>query len=241
VGVVVTVVMACVRVFMPALMLALVPIIMPVIVMAGMRVVIMRVMVVTLVPVAFVFRMIVMVVMVVLFMTVIIMVVPGMVVMAVLACMILVIMIAVAVLVMPLVGVLFIAMRMRLKQRAFAERQFRCPVDFKHFRHSRIFGKRRNGTTQPRCQLGADPKHQIGVLQRRGLGRAQAILMRAGAGLDNERRLAHAMHHARDERMDRRDIDGHVWRIRQSRASKQGCRERQGNEVSGHIRLHVII
>jgi len=65
--------------------------------------------------------------------------------------------------------------------------------------------------------------------------------MRTCPGCHDQGGRAHALHHTRHQRMNGRDIGGHSWHIRQGGAREKGCGDRKGNEVSGHIRLHVIV
>jgi hypothetical protein len=62
---------------------------------------------------------------------------------------------------------------------------------------------------QPRGQLVTHPEHHIGLLKGGGLGRAQGVIVRRGAPLDDRLGLGHAGHDLGDQRLHRRDVGGH--------------------------------
>jgi hypothetical protein len=117
--------------------------------------------------------------------------------------------------------ILMVIVIMGLKQRAFAEVEKRGTIRLKEGGNRGIGRQSFNRIFHPRGQVFADPKHKVSVLQRRSLGRAQAVLMRGRTGLDDQGRRADPIHNPRDQRMDGRDINRDVRDIGKSGAAHQ--------------------
>ena len=67
---------------------------------------------------------------------------------------------------------IFFMIVMGLEQRTFPKLQFDRAISLKQSSHSGIRCECFNCICKPRCQIGSNPKHKIGVLQRGGLRRA---------------------------------------------------------------------
>ena len=108
-----------------------------------------------------------------------------------------------------------------------------------------ITGQRLDRLGHPGRQVGPDPDHDIGLLQRCRLGRAQGMGMRIGAGGQHQLRRAQITHHHRHQRMDRCDIGGDAGHIGQgSGGDKRGARHEGGTErgaVEHDNLLHVTL
>ena len=96
---------------------------------------------------------------------------------------------------------------------------------------------------EPGGEGGADPDHEIRLLEHARLGGAQGIAVRRGAGRQDHARLAHARHHPRGDRLDRRDV-GHDPRRgggrRERQAERQGAGGRRGSSGSSLAEMALV-
>ncbi len=137
-------------------------------------------------------------------------------------------------------ALIVMVMTMSLEQRVFADVEQHGRVRLQKRQHRRIAGERLHRACHRGRQIGAHPDDDIRRLERRGLGRAQAVAMGRGAGPHDQIRRADAVHDARHQRMDRRDIDRDTRHVGQRGTARQdgGCGEAE--ELSGH-RDHPVI
>ena len=123
---------------------------------------------------------------------------------------------------------------MCFEQRTFPELQFDRAICFQKCSHRGIRCERFNRISQPWRQIGSNPKHKIGVLQRGGLRRAQAIFVRACTGLNNQIRRADSIHDPRHQGMDGGNIHSDLRRVRVGAPPHQSDSKGQGKKFSGH-------
>lgn len=133
--------------------------------------------------------------------------------------MVMVVMTVLIVIVMPMI--VMITVVMRLKESVFAEVEQLDVFDCEQFGDRGICGQCLNRIFELRGQVLADPEHHIGLLQRGRVGGAQVVAMRGRTGLHDQVRGADAVHHTRDQRMHRRDINRNARNIRHGCATEQ--------------------
>ena len=81
-------------------------------------------------------------------------------------------------------------------------------------------------------EVFADPEDYIGAAQHGGVGRAQGVVVGRRAALDDQRRGSNAVHHGRDDGMDRHDADDHLGRRGAGGAGNRQNHNQGGKEAT---------
>lgn len=123
----------------------------------------------------------------------------------------------------------------------FAEGKLARTARSEEYGDGRILCQRLDRIFEPGRKIRPDPEHQIRILKRLCLGRAQVVLVGRCTGRDDQRGVSDLTHHLGHQRMHGRDVRGNARSVRKGRAGQQSCAERQGQEVSGHLANHVIL
>jgi len=144
------------------------------------------------------------------------------------------VMIVMGVLFIAMVMVVMIVMAMRLEQCAFPEIEKQRALRIQKGGHRGVCCERVDGVFKPWRQIGANPEHKVSLLQSAGLRGAQTVLMGRSALLNDQVRCSDAIHDSGDQRVDRRDIYGDIWRLRHGCAAHQGRGDREREQLSGH-------
>ena len=108
-----------------------------------------------------------------------------------------------------------------LKRNTLTEFQHMGLRQIHHRDDPRFPGQRLNRIVHPGCQVRPHLEHDIRALQRCRLGRAHRISMGRRTGPQDQIRLTCPLHHAGHQAMQRRDINGHRWRLRPGRNPAQ--------------------
>ncbi len=110
-----------------------------------------------------------------------------------------------------------------------AELEEPCARHLEQHQRTGLGGERLPRLGEPGRQRRADPDEQLGVLERRGIRRAQRVAVRAGAAGRDQTGRSHPLHDLGNERCHGRNVGDHARRRGRGRG-----KERQGNDQRSH-------
>ncbi len=134
-------------------------------------------------------------------------------------------------------AVMVVVMRLGLEGAALAAAEQRETLGLVDVHTLRAGGQCGDLVAEPGGQGGADPEHEVGVLERPRLRGAKGMAMRRGAGRHDQRGFGDALHDARDNRLHRQDVGDHRGRGAGGRDGDGGSEQRgEAGRAHGTLR-----